>query len=129
MQRKLIARKWNTRADLTELMEQARRWIESQPLDQIDLDQVSAEVGLSKYHFLRNFKQMYGTTPSRYAVSAKIERAKALLSEPDSVAAIALQLGFADSTTFGRAFTREVGLSPTAFRNLNRPTEGRPAIK
>ncbi len=122
MQAKLSAAKWRTRTDLTTHMELARQYIEQTPLNQITLDSVSTHVGISKYHLLRIFKETYNTTPLRFATQTKLTAAKVLL-EAQSATETADQLGFADTTTFGRAFKRQFGTTPSEFRNLSRTTK------
>ena len=121
MQAKLSAAKWRTRTDLTTHMESARAFIEVTPLNQITLDSLSAHTGISKYHLIRIFKETYSTTPLRFATEAKLTAAAAILPTA-SVTSTAESLGFADTTTFGRAFKRKYGKTPTEFRNLSRAT-------
>jgi AraC-like DNA-binding protein len=72
---------------------------------------------LSPYHFARAFKQSFGIAPHRYHVGRRIERAKDLLGDPaNSVTAIALELGFAETSSFSSTFRRVTGASPSGFR-------------
>jgi len=48
-----------------------------------------------------------------------MEHAEGLLAESeDSVQSIALQVGYANSITFGRVFKRVVGVTPGDYRKL-----------
>ena len=83
----------------------------------ITLDALAALARLSPYHFLRSFKRSFGEPPHRYWTALRIERAKALLANPDaSITGIALKVGFSETSAFSAAFHRVTGLTPTAFR-------------
>lgn len=66
-------------------------------LDQdLSLEAIAAEVGMSQYYFCRLFKQSMGLAPYQYVIQQRVERAKALLKQTKlSLSEIALQCGFA----------------------------------
>lgn len=72
--------------------------------------------GLSRSHFSRAFRGSTGTSPHQWLTHMRIERAKALLVERQSVAEVALDCGFADQAHLARVFARLVGLSPSQWR-------------
>ena len=81
------------------------------------LDEIAAQFGYSKYHFIRVFKKTLGVTPWSYVLQLKIDKAKSLLHEPGrSIKEIASQLGFDDPNYFSRLFRRMAGESPVKFR-------------
>lgn len=83
----------------------------------IALAAVAAEVGMSRYHFSRAFKQSMGLSPINYIAQQRIERAKKLLAETDlPIADIALHAGFSGQSHFTTFFRRLVGVTPRAFR-------------
>jgi len=72
---------------------------------------------MSKYHFIREFRRRFNTTPWQYVVARRIARAKELLLTTDHpVKRIAAECGFGDPNFFSFAFRRETGQSATAFR-------------
>jgi AraC family transcriptional regulator len=92
-------------------------YIEEHLAEQIPLATLSQLVRLSPYYFCRAFKQSFGIPPHRYHTQRRIERAKALLRETrDSVTAIALTLGFSETSSFTVAFRKTTGSTPTGFR-------------
>ena len=48
----------------------------------ITLDDLSKQVGLSKYHLARSFKEEYGLTPQEYQLSLRMQQAKLLQLNP-----------------------------------------------
>ncbi len=83
----------------------------------IALEVVAQEVGMSRYHFSRVFKESMGLSPINYIVRQRIERAKKLLAETDlPIADIALQAGFSGQSHFTTFFRKLVGLTPRSFR-------------
>src|ERR1700759_2356574 len=71
----------------------------------------------SQAHFIRTFKQTFGETPHRYLQRRRLERAMALLREPDRPGTeICLEVGFPSLGTFSRTFARVLGMSPSAYR-------------
>ena len=84
----------------------------------LDLDQVAAVAGVSKYHFARCFEATYGETPMRYLTRRRIERAQDLLRVANlTVTEVCMTVGFASLGSFSSRFTALVGESPTAYRN------------
>jgi AraC-like DNA-binding protein len=97
---------------------QARRIIQDRFAHAISLQSLSGEVGLSKFHLLRLFREEVGTTPHAYQLHLRISRARELLDAHASAAEVALACGFADQAHFTRAFKRIVGYTPGAFKRF-----------
>jgi hypothetical protein len=74
------------------------------------------------YNSLRqDFTAAFGCSPSQMALRTRIQMAKHLLLEsPLSIKLIAEELGYVRQHEFTRAFHRETGLSPTAWRERPR---------
>ncbi|WP_152053225.1 helix-turn-helix transcriptional regulator [Tautonia marina] len=85
----------------------------------ITIEDLADLVGLSPYHFLRQFKRVVGETPHQYLIHLRIERAKGMLETGClSIADIALQSGFSSQSHLTTFFRRQVGLTPKAYREL-----------
>ena len=81
------------------------------------LKDVADVVDLSPYYASRIFKEDMGLTIMEYATKARMNEAKHLLSNPRyRVEEIAAQLGYSDSSYFGRVFKKSVGMSPRQYR-------------
>jgi AraC-like DNA-binding protein len=95
---------------------EAALWIDGNSQDEIRLEQVAAQAGLSPFHFLRMFSKAIGVTPHQYLVRSRLRRAAKLLVEKErSVTDIALDVGFADLSNFVRTFHRAAGVPPGRF--------------
>lgn len=81
------------------------------------LEDIAKESGLSTGYLSRQFKSVLGTSPSEYARNFRMAKAADLLrAEGNSVADVALKLGFSDISLFSRQFKQVTGVSPTGFR-------------
>ncbi|MDB5874178.1 MAG: hypothetical protein JWQ07_3620 [Ramlibacter sp.] len=91
--------------------------IASELASDLSLSAMAAAVGLSKPHFVRLFRNTAGTSPHRYVVLKRIERARQLLrSTQDSLVDIALEAGFASQSHLTRTFREVVGVTPGDLR-------------
>ena len=84
---------------------------------EINLEDMAARCGLSKYHFLRLFKQYTGFTPYDYLNTLRIAQAKYLLADTDLPAyKIGQMVGFPGEASFIRLFKLKTGVTPGAYR-------------
>lgn len=83
----------------------------------INIDTLARELNMSKFYFLREFKEYMRITPYQYIISMKIEYSKQLLKDrKESITNIALGLGFNDSSHFTKTFKSHEGINPKEFR-------------
>jgi AraC family transcriptional regulator len=100
---------------------EAIRLVESDAARPMELKEMAATAGMSKYHFLRVFRRLTGVTPHQYLISARLRRAAlALASSRRPVIAIALDSGFGDLSTFNKTFRAVFGRTPTQYRDMRR---------
>ncbi len=75
---------------------------------------------MSPAHFSRMFKKVMGLSYQDYLNGRRITKAKNLLrTSAQSVTEIAVSLGFADPTGFGRIFKKLTDQTPSAYRSLS----------
>jgi AraC-like DNA-binding protein len=85
--------------------------------DDIELQAISALVGLSRSYFSRAFKTSTGLSPHRWLVEARVAKAKEMMLTSElPLAQIAIDVGFADQAHFTRTFARAIGESPGAWK-------------
>lgn len=79
------------------------------------LADVAAQVGLSRYHFLRQFKHTMGLPPHAYLNQLRLERARALLGAGEPPAQAAAAVGFCDQAHLTHRFKAAYGITPGQF--------------
>ena len=99
----------------------AKEFIDAHLDGDISVLQLATACRLSSSHFSRAFRQSTGMSPHQWLLRRRIEKAKALLRDPEtSLASTAIAAGFANQSHFTRVFTRVVGFSPGRWRHANR---------
>jgi len=87
----------------------------------VELDAVARDVGLSRPHFFKLFRENTGVTPALYANTMRIERAlDRLTGSQASVTDIGFDLGFSSQSHFTHFFAAHVGIAPTPYRTVAR---------
>lgn len=100
---------------------EAALWIDAHSSMPIALEDVAAKVGVSPFHFLRQFSAVLGVTPHQYLIRSRLRHAARLLATDESpVTDVALDVGFADLSNFIRTFRLAAGMSPGRFRQQAR---------
>ena len=90
--------------------------IESHLCEQMTLDQLAAEIGLSSKYFCRFFQRMTGMTPFTYINVRRIEWACDLfIREKATVRDISERVGYRDINYFIKTFKRYCGMTPKRF--------------
>ena len=83
-----------------------------------DLEQVS---GLDRYATARHFRICFGTSPHRYLVMRRLDRAKTSMLTGLTIADAAADSGFADQSHLTRHFRKAYGMTPGRWLALTRP--------
>lgn len=99
-------------------IKQVKELIGDQLEKNISLDEFSDHCGLSRYHLIRSFKQMYGQSPHAFQLDQRIKKAKVLLQKGGSIVDIANTLGFADQSHFQRNFKKRLAMTPKQYQRF-----------
>jgi AraC family transcriptional regulator len=92
--------------------------------EQLSLDQLALEAGMSKFHFAKSFREVIGIPPHQYLVKLRIEKARALLRDDRiSVAEIGYRVGYTDIGQFSAQFRKAIGFSPAQYRRQTMKSE------
>jgi transcriptional regulator GlxA family with amidase domain len=97
------------------------KYIANHFAEDIRLDDLARGVQLSKYHFLRKFRQEAGLTPGAYLKRYRIVRAMDhLIGTRHTIKQIGQMVGYRDPAAFSRAFTQIAGTQPYLYRVTRR---------
>jgi AraC-like DNA-binding protein len=95
----------------------ARNRILNTPFESHDLDTLAAAARYSKSHFLRMFRNVFGSTPHDLVISARMELAKDLIAHSDlAISEVAASVGYDSRFAFARLFKKRVGMTASDYR-------------
>jgi AraC family transcriptional regulator len=98
-------------------LEQVLEFVAGNLTCKIELQDLAAVAGLSRFHFSRLFKRTTGQSPYDFVLEQRVRAAAtALASTTDPVEAIAPMVGFRSASQLARAFRQTYGRSPQAYR-------------
>ena len=118
--------KATTGSEVHERLWRARAFINENFHEPIDLDEISQEACLSRYHFLRLFREEFATTPHQYLIERRIEKAKELLRHRRmTVTDVCFEVGFESLGSFSTLFRQRVGDAPTGYRQQQRAAQSK----
>lgn len=104
----------------------AMRLIEGRGATSLSIASAAAAVGVSPRQLERLFRQHLGMTPAAFAISVRLEQARALLRQTAMpVTGVAIACGFGSAAHFTTAFRNRFGHTPRAERALQ-PAAGMP---
>lgn len=100
-------------AQLSEL----RSRIYSTPQQRYTIDELAAEVNLSRSHFQHVYKELFGCPVSLDLIGSRLEFAKYLLeNDTQSIGSVSLMCGYENDTHFMRQFKKFTGKTPSQYR-------------
>ena len=103
-------------------MTRIRDYLRSRFNEDITVEVLAREAGLSRVHLTRAFARQFGVPPHIYLNAVRIERAQAGMLAGLGLAEVAAACGFADQSHFSRRFKGSVGLSPGAWLRQMKPS-------
>lgn len=98
------------------MVEAVEAYVEEHIADAISLEQLADQVHMSKYHFLRKFKELTGVTVHAYVMDKRLLRACEYLQKGESITDAYQATGFGDYSVFLRNFKSAFGMSPKEYR-------------
>jgi len=99
-----------------EQLRQIKAMFHDEPSQSFQLDVLANSLSLSKFQFLRQFKQSVGITPHAYLKRIRLEYAKKALLNGQKIADVAHQVGFFDQSHFNKAFKSAFLITPANFQ-------------
>lgn len=101
--------------------EAIRAYIDNNVYNDVSLDKMTEQFGITKMHIIRVFKKEYGTTPMQYLIAKKISVAKSLLAGTViPIKEISALLQYSNTQHFSNTFRNATGVSPNRYRKEKR---------
>ena len=95
------------------------RLMQNRMSEDVEMETLARDVGLSRPHFFKLFKKQMGVTPNIFLNTLRSEYAiDGLLNTQMSVTDIAYELGFSSQASFTRFFSTNVGIPPSDYRRV-----------
>jgi AraC-like DNA-binding protein len=94
----------------------ARTMLADRLADNLSLQELAQEAGLSPYHLSRAFHQAYGLPPIAWRNQLRVVQARGWLAQGLAPAEVAARVGFADQSHLTRQFRRALGITPGAYQ-------------
>lgn len=102
-------------------LEQARELMEANFSEVLRAQDIAREVGVHPVRLVRSFRRFIGCSVADYLRQRRVAfAAERLKSTDESIANIALSAGFCDQSHFGKTFRKLTGVTPAAYRALQR---------
>ena len=93
-------------------IERALSYINEHLSEELSVDTLAGQVYVSKYHFMRRFKELTGCSVHQYITQKRLLAAARLLRSGVSAQSACVRCGFQDYSAFQRAFRRQFGMTP-----------------
>jgi AraC-like DNA-binding protein len=103
---KLKSTRKATREELYRRLSRSRDYMEENKTKKIELDTLAELSCLSKYHFLRCFKDLFGMSPYQYVIMLKLDLANSYRQKGVGYAEINELVGFSDPKNLKRALDK-----------------------
>lgn len=86
----------------------------------LNVEMLCAELGISRVHLHRRMKSFVGMSPGEFIRNIRLKQACELLKNKDiDITQIAYAVGFTNNSHFSTTFKKYYGVPPTEFRNNN----------
>jgi AraC-like DNA-binding protein len=97
----------------------AKSHLDAHIMDNPSLEELSLQIGISKYHFLRVFKNTFGISPYQYQKRMRLEQAKLELMQGNDILETAIRFGYFNIQSFTKAFKSTFGQTPGTIKKSN----------
>ena len=106
------------RAATEEYVLQAQNYIETNYMNPIRVEELADSLNLNRSYFSTSFRKMVGSSPQKYLVDYRLQKASEILGARNiSVREAALSCGYTDIYNFSKMFKKRFGISPANYRS------------
>lgn len=99
---------------------QSKAFMEKYLSEKIELEKIAAASFMSRFHYTRIFKRVYGLSPRQYLRDLRMNKGKELLKQGMNVSQVCFEVGYDSLPTFCNAFKKATGYSPGEYQQLNK---------
>ena len=93
----------------------ARDYLDAHALRGVGSAELEAVTGLDRFALSRHFRAAFATSPHRYLLMRRLQRARGMIAAGEALAEIAAATGFADQSHLSRHFKKAYGMAPGAW--------------
>lgn len=101
--------------DHGEALEQACAYMREHYRKAVTVDELAGRVGMSRYYFMRAFKERFGQSAMEYLAELRTNEAKQLMAEGMPLRQVAEAVGYKDPLYFSSQFKKQAGISPRSY--------------
>ncbi|MBS3680706.1 response regulator [Ornithinibacillus massiliensis] len=99
-------------------VQQIKQYITEHSHEEISLEAIGKEIGLSPIYISKLFKEKMGINYIDFLTECRIEKAKKLMQDPKrSIKEIAIEVGYHEPNYFSKVFKKIVHVSPKEYQN------------
>jgi AraC-like DNA-binding protein len=109
--------------------ERAREYINARLDEAISLETLAAVSGFDRWQLSRDFRSLYGTSPYRYLIMRRLERARKMILAGAALSDAAMACHFSDQSHFTRHFRTTYGVTPKKWLHWAYTARNAPAAQ
>jgi AraC-like DNA-binding protein len=96
-----------------------REYIEENFDEDLSLARLASLCSLSPFSLVRRFKKATGLPPHTYLDGVRLRHARQLLNRGESIASVAVSVGYADQSHLTKRFKKLYGITPGRYQSRN----------
>ena len=90
----------------------AQQYLADHALDRITLDDLEKVAGYDRWKLSRDFRTLFGTSPYRYQLMRRLQKARLMMASGQSMSRVAVDCKFSDQSHMIRHFKKTYGITP-----------------
>ncbi|MFW2592286.1 bifunctional helix-turn-helix domain-containing protein/methylated-DNA--[protein]-cysteine S-methyltransferase [Aliarcobacter butzleri] len=104
-------------------IEKAIRFIDENFKEHPSIDEIAKNIGMSKYHFIRVFKEYVGVTPKQFLHCVTLNYAKEHIKESKSILDSSLDIGLSSTSRLHELFVNLIGVTPKEWKEKGKDVQ------
>ena len=104
-------------------IEKAIKYIDENFKEHPSIDEIAKNVGMSKFHFIRVFKEYVGVTPKQFLHCVTLNYAKEHIKESKSILDSSLDIGLSSTSRLHELFVNLIGVTPKEWKEKGKDVQ------